>query len=440
MTTTSSSSASGRGQDSAATSTSGGQGGALATGGGGAGGSGELGGAGGSATGTTGGAGGAQGGAGGSATGAGGAGGSATGAGGAGGSATGAGGAGGSATGAGGAGGAPGCRPGFEDCDWRADNGCEVNLDVDAENCGYCTSPCAGACRGGACVRATTHAGGLGGVSAIAVAGGNIFWADESLGGAVMQQDAASGAVVTLATDQGFFVNSIAADETFVFWVRPGTDGPSDGTLMKVPVGGGAAIEIAAAQPNAVAIDHTHVYWTSRDGGGGVMRASKDTDGMGPFTALAVGLGLPYSIAVDDTAVYWTVRDLGTVMSAPKDSTGTGPFTTLATGQINPRGIALDATRVHWAVSDSIMSVPKSGGAVTQLAAEHVRDIVADASGVYWTEAIYYGSVMKAWPDGTLSAAAAWQEHPFAIAVDATRVYWTMFLPYASGAVLSTSK
>ena len=33
------------------------------------------------------------------------------------------------------------CRPGFEDCDRQPENGCEVDIEHDAQHCGSCTAP-----------------------------------------------------------------------------------------------------------------------------------------------------------------------------------------------------------------------------------------------------------------------------------------------------------
>ena len=51
-----------------------------------------------------------------------------------------------------------GCKPGFRDCDGMAANGCEVNVQQDARNCGVCGQNCAqlphasAGCSNGACV------------------------------------------------------------------------------------------------------------------------------------------------------------------------------------------------------------------------------------------------------------------------------------------------
>ena len=44
------------------------------------------------------------------------------------------------------------CAPGFKDCDGKAANGCEVNINTDTNNCGACGTTCnQGACTSGTC-------------------------------------------------------------------------------------------------------------------------------------------------------------------------------------------------------------------------------------------------------------------------------------------------
>jgi len=43
------------------------------------------------------------------------------------------------------------CNAGFANCDGNAANGCEVNLNTDATNCGVCGNRCAASCNAGSC-------------------------------------------------------------------------------------------------------------------------------------------------------------------------------------------------------------------------------------------------------------------------------------------------
>lgn len=75
------------------------------------------------------------------------------------------------------------CMPGFADCDGNAANGCEVDLNTSAANCGTCGTQCiAGACVAGACSQWARQGfdgmgnGGESGLDAAEDANGNVYF------------------------------------------------------------------------------------------------------------------------------------------------------------------------------------------------------------------------------------------------------------------------
>jgi hypothetical protein len=112
---------------------------------------------------------------------------------------------------------------------------------------------------------------------------------------------------VVLATAQS--PTCIAIDSTAVYWANGGTPSNSytDGSVLKVPLGGGSVTTLAASQNS------------------------------------------PGGIAVGATAVFWTAGTIATNGSVIKAPLAGGATVTLATAQNNPAGIALDSSGVYWA-------------------------------------------------------------------------------------------
>jgi len=87
-----------------------------------------------------------------------------------------------------------------------------------------------------------------------------------------------------------------------------------------------------------------------------VMRAPL---GGGPAIEIAAGHDNPTEVVVDAAHVYWTNAGSGTVMKAPLYG---GPPTVIAVGQKAPGGIAVRAAHVYRACFDRIMRAPKQEG------------------------------------------------------------------------------
>lgn len=329
-----------------------------------------------------------------------------------------------------------GCGTGYASCDGNDSNGCETNLKTDADHCGSCDTVCTGSCVNGACqvvVGATVLASGEWPTS-LAVDGTSLYWVSPP-DGTVKKIPKGGGTPTTLANSQGAW--DLAIDDSSVYWL-----GWSNDSVVKVPKGGGALTTLATgqSQPTGIAIQSGAVYWTNT--GGNQVLAMPVTGGTA--TVLATGSAGSFgSIVVDGSAAYWTDDVSNKVMMAPK---GGGTTIQLASGGI-PAGIAIDGNSLYWidnSAAGSVMRLSLSGGSPTTFAASqsYPHRVALDATSVYWT--LGNGSVLKALKSGgapstlytgTNTAVSGAPEN--SIVVDDRYVYWTN---YTNGTVMRIAK
>ncbi len=195
--------------------------------------------------------------------------------------------------------------------------------------------------------------------------GANIYWADE-YASAIRSANIVSGVVQTLepqadagVSDAGAVVTSptpIAVDANYIYWGNVGTTASvyqanKDGSNPMALVTG-----LDPSNGSWIAVDAANVYYTVYNTG----TVISVPIGGGAVQTLATGESQPGPIASDANALYW--KATGMIRKYAKPS---GPVTTLANcanlgtvssgGCSSPARLTLDATYVYWA---------DSGGAV----------------------------------------------------------------------------
>jgi hypothetical protein len=308
-----------------------------------------------------------------------------------------------------------------------------LDTSSDPNHCGACGNKCG----------SVRLASGQSYPEAIAVTGGDVFWVSygEAIGqGQLLKVPVAGGVPVLLASGHEF--GRIAVDASSVYF----TDGNA-GTVMKVPIAGGPTTTLAVGQAGAraVAVDATHVYWTSYssagcpdDGGpcspdGAIRRVPI---GGGIVTTLASGQESPAGLAVDEQNVYWT--SLGIRIqdgSVRKVARAGGTPTTLAADQWGVGAdIAVGSGYVFWtgnsggAETATVRKVPIDGGAVSVVVSgsSNGAGIAVDPWRIYWVSFdVSGGSVRSAPIEGGTPTVLADQVSPRGLAIDGTNVYWT---------------
>lgn len=134
-----------------------------------------------------------------------------------------------------------------------------------------------------------------------------------------------------------FEAPSLLADATSAYWF-------GNGTVVKVPVGGGAPVTLATTNQvrfDVVTQDATYLYWNR---GADIVRVAKAG---GAVETLVVGAE-PGGIAVLGTTMVWT-GGAGPSSHAYVTTLGSGVVTQLSylETEASPRSITLDATRIY---------------------------------------------------------------------------------------------
>jgi hypothetical protein len=153
------------------------------------------------------------------------------------------------------------------------------------------------------------------------------------------------------------------------------------GTTCQQGVCEPAVVVGGVTDPQSIAIDDTHVYWTTA--GGLVQRALKSG---GPIETLAEDQESPETIVVDDKRVFWLNRGTGAVMRKNK---GASSKPKVLSNGMGARALAQDALSVYYSrklKKGDIRVVQKGGGGPVTLTAGqplpaelHVR-----GSSLFW--------------------------------------------------------
>jgi hypothetical protein len=227
---------------------------------------------------------------------------------------------------------------------------------------------------------------------------------------------------------------AVAMDATHVYWTTSG----NEGAVMRAPLAGGDPEMIAANQswPSAIAVDATSVYWAS----GGTLTKAPLAGGMATRLVPQQLQVDAKAIALDGEHLYVAAsgeNDRGTVLRVPL--AGGAPVTLATdTGGV-PTAIALDATNVYWANGSSgeqrkVLKVARDGGEPVVLASGtySVFALAIDAASAYFTsfDTLAGGvgaSAVRKVPlaGGSETMLASGSAQPLALAIDRANVYWT---------------
>lgn len=200
----------------------------------------------------------------------------------------------------------------------------------------------------------------------------------------------AGGSVSTVANVDGSFeFSDLVLDGSNLYWIELVTR-----SVMTVPTTGGTAVTLAsqiAETPSAIAVDDANVYVAAYSPGasaGEILAIPQGDAGAGP-KQLAAFDAQPMAIALDATNVYWGAQGLNgmatakAVMKMSKQGGTPTPLGTMPSAAAN--GLVVDGTSAYYSFF-GVDRVPLSAGAPSTLFSDTVQDgpMVADAQHLYF--------------------------------------------------------
>jgi hypothetical protein len=250
----------------------------------------------------------------------------------------------------------------------------------------------------------------------LAVDAANVYFTSYTATGTVSQVSLTTGVRVDLATGNNYPIG-VVADASHVYWASY-----EGGTVSRAPIGGGMVESLGTvAYPGDLAFVGNRLF-------AGTVAGVAEIFPSGAAPSLLYS-DFAEGMAASPSAIVWcnfddgNIFELASAQAAPR---------VIATGQTSPVYVAVDDTTAYWASSvgengNAVLSAPLDGGAATVLSSNQrvVGGIVADASGVYWTD-MGLGTITRV-ARGTTSPVviATGETVPWAITLDPTYIYWT---------------
>jgi hypothetical protein len=250
----------------------------------------------------------------------------------------------------------PPCDATHLDCDGDPSNGCEVDAQNDATNCGACKHACAmtnagsTSCVKGAC--APVCSSGFGdcahptatpddGCETDLGAANNCGACGHDCGGANCN--------LSLKCDPLTFSNSggefVTADASYVYWA-------SGDSVLRAPIRGGLSTPILTNTGSVftgVAVDDAFVYACDTGSNHAIRRQALSTPGAGSVVSDNGDQPAydPCPLIVDSVNVYWTDYGTRAVFKKPKDGTGVREALTRVFSE-SSFSLAVDATNIYF--------------------------------------------------------------------------------------------
>jgi len=195
----------------------------------------------------------------------------------------------------------------------------------------------------------------------VKVSGGFVYWlVDPQTGAGGVARAPIGGGAVQAITPTSYASDAwLAVDDKYVYWTDFADHGPTSGHIYRTLCDGTGAVATLVAgldSPYGIAADATSLFvglgFTLNISNGMYDGAIITLDKLGappvPATTLASQQAQPLALAIDDTSIYWGDHLSGSLMRVPKAG---GPAVVLASGSSGFEDVAVDDQYVYWIFS-----------------------------------------------------------------------------------------
>jgi hypothetical protein len=216
---------------------------------------------------------------------------------------------------------------------------------------------------------------------------------------------------------------SIDTNSEHIYWTSPKINSGGNGRLGRADLDCDEASVLPGPEyaGGDIAIDSSHVYFSTWTGPGGGFVYRTDLDGIGGgfeagFNFQVSGAESPPSLALDGSHFYWTNSGTSEIGRSDLDGTEGSRQFNFITGAGHPKGLAVDASRIYWSANQE--AVPNKGSdlysydaevpageRLTDLAPEHDGESGIEVKGVLGTseDGSYVYFAANGIPDGTIA-------------------------------------
>jgi len=229
-------------------------------------------------------------------------------------------------------------------------------------------------------------------------------------------------AVLSLALLGAVLAWGATSANAYVYW----SDDAAPGSLGRAELSGAANpgdgwLPGLAFSGCGVAVDGSHVYWTTREGTVG--RANLDGSAVDEdFIVLPSGWAC--GVATDAGHLYWASNSSGKLGRAGLDGSNV-QAAWMSPGTGHGCGIAVDSGSVYWATASGVYSAPLGGGPVSTISEATTENcgVAVNAAHIYWAtgEGKIERDTLGGGPPTPIVEAPL---SPCGVAVDANYLYW----------------